>query len=145
MPVKLPVKYDLGNRLELVKEIKDLRIGGGKGPSFTEFNESFEDATAVIARRDTVTLSETKNHWIKVDMQSLILRNGPDQFYLLVLQRPAFNLMTVDTISFVNMLNIIRAKKDNVEIGGQTYIIERIYLINGNDKMFAIKNQLSAG
>jgi hypothetical protein len=80
-----------------------------------------------------------------VDNQSLILRNGPDKFYLLVLQRPAYDLMTVDTISFVNALNIIRAKKDLVQIGGQSYIIERIYKIDGNDKMLAIKDQVSAG
>jgi Family of unknown function (DUF6491) len=145
MQVKLPVKYDLGNKLEQVSEIKDMQIGGGRGPSFTQFNESFEEATAVIARRDTITLSETNNHWIKLDKQSLILRNGPDQFYLLVLQRPAYDLLTVDTISFVNMLNIIRAKKDLIQIGGQSYIIERIYKIDGNDKMLAIKNQISAG
>lgn len=145
MYVKLPVKYDLGNKLEQVAEIKDMRIGGGRGPSFTEFNESFEDATAVIARRDTLTLSETKNHWVKVDTQSLILRNGPNEFYLLILQRPAYDLLTVDTISFVNTLNIIRAKKDFLQIGGDKYFIERIYKINGNDKMLAIKNQITAG
>lgn len=145
MQVKLPVKYDLGNKLEQVAEIKDMRIGGGRGPSFTEFSESFEDATAVISRRDTLTLSETKNHWIKVDTQSLILRNGPNDFYLLVLQRPAYDLLTVDTISFVNTLNIIRAKKDFLQIGAEKYFIERIYKIDGNDKMYTIKNQISAG
>ncbi|MBN1907012.1 MAG: hypothetical protein JW927_18175, partial [Deltaproteobacteria bacterium] len=84
-------------------------------------------------------------HWIKVDNQSLILRNGPDEYYLLVLQRPAYNLMTVDTISFVNTLSIIRAKKDYVEIGEHKYVIERIYKIDSNDKMSAIKNHISAG
>jgi hypothetical protein len=167
MQVKLPVKYDLGNKLEQVAEIKDMRIGGGRGPSFTEFNKpdkatetlvgergqslrelqghenfDFESAPAIIAKRDTFTLSETQNQWIKVDNQSLILRNGPNEFYLLVLQRPAYDLMTVDTISIVNTLNTIRAKNDLVGVGGRQYIIERIYRIDGNDKMLAIKNQL---
>ncbi len=145
MQIKLPERYDLGDKLEEVTEIQDMRIGGGRAPSFTEFKEQFEDANAVIARRDTFTLSEAQNQWIKVDMQSLILRNGPDEFYLLVLQRPAYDLMTVDTISFVNLLNIIRAGKDLVEVGGQKYVIERIYKINGKDKMLAIKNQILAG
>lgn len=145
MQMKLPEKYDLGNKLEEVKEIQDFRIGGGRRPSFTEFKEQFEDATAVIARRDTFTLSETQNHWIKVDHQSLILRHGPDEFYLLVLQSPAYDLLTVDTISFVNALHIIRAKMDLVGIGGQRYAIERIYKIDGNDKMLAIKKQILGG
>ncbi|MBN1907642.1 MAG: hypothetical protein JW927_21365, partial [Deltaproteobacteria bacterium] len=93
MQIVLPEKYNLNDKLEEVTEIQDLRIGGGRAPSFTEFKESedfdFEPAPDVIARRDTFTLSEADNHWIKVDNQSLILRNGPDEYYLLVLQRPA--------------------------------------------------------
>ena len=146
MQVKLPEKYDLGDKLEEVTEIRDMRLGGGgRAPSFTEVKESFEDANAVIARRDTFTLYESKQDWIKVDLQSLILRNGPNEFYLLVLQRPVDNLLTVDTISIANMLNIIRAKKDLVQVGGQSYVIDRIYKIDGSDKMLAIKSQLSAG
>jgi hypothetical protein len=145
MQVKLPVKYDLGDKLEQVPEIQDTRLGGGRPPRFTEFIESFEPAQDVIARRDTFTLSENKDEWIKVDDQSLILRHGPDEFYLLVLQRPAYNLMEVDTISFVNMLSIIRAKKNLVGIGGQKYVIERIYKIDGNDKMLYIKNRILGG
>lgn len=145
MQIALPERYDLSDELEEVTQIKDMRIGGGRAPSFTELKETFEDPNIVIARRDTFTLSETQNHWIKVDMQSLILRNGPDEFYLLVLQNPANDLMTVDTISFFNMLNIIRAKKDFVEIGAYRYGIERIYKIDGNDKMLAIKNRILAG
>jgi Family of unknown function (DUF6491) len=149
MQVKLPVKYDLGDKLEQVPEIRDARLGGGKPPKFTEFKEHadlpFEPAADVIARRDTFTLSENQNQWIKVDSQSLILRNGPDKFYLLVLQSPAYDLMSVDTISFVNALNIIRAKKDLVGVGGQKYIIERIYKIDGNDNMLAIKNRILGG
>jgi hypothetical protein len=90
-------------------------------------------------------LSENENHWIKVDIQSLILRNGPDEFYLLVLQRPVYDLMTVDTISFISALNIIRAKKDLVHIGGHTYVIERIYKIDGKDKMLNIKSRILGG
>ena len=145
MQVKLPERYDLGDKLEEVTEIRDMRLGGGRGPSFTEFKDSFEDATAVIARRDTFILYESKQDWIKVDLQSLILRNGPNEFYLLVLKRPADKLMTLDTISFVNMLHIIRAKKDLVRIGEFEYVIERIYKIDGSDNMLAIKNQISVG
>ena len=162
--VQLPVKYDLGDKLEQVPEIQDARLGGGKAPSFTEFKEPektpeykrlanplikedspFEPATDVIARRDTFTLSESQNQWIKVDNQSLILRHGPDEFYLLVLQSPAYDLLEVDTISIINALNIIRAKKDLVGVGGQRYIIERIYKIESNDMMLAIKNRILGG
>ena len=149
MQVKLPVKYDLGDKLELVQEIQDMRLGGGRSPSFTIFKEheefDYEPAPDIIARRDTFTLSENENDWIKVDNQSLILRNGPDEYYLLVLQSPAYDLLSVDTISIVNALNIIRAKKDLVGVGGQKYIIERIYKIDGKDQMFAIKNRILGG
>ena len=147
--VKLPVKYDLGDKLKQVAKIQDMRIGGGKPPRFTEFKEhsdfAFEPAADVIARRDTFTLSESKNQWIKVDNQSLILRNGPDEYYLLVLQSPAYDLMNVDTISIVNALNTIRAKKDLIGVGGQKYTIERIYKIDSNDMMLAIKNRILGG
>jgi len=146
MHVKLPVKYDLGDKLEQVPEIQDMRLGGGgRAPSFLIIEDHDEFIGNSIARRDTFTLSESENDWIRVDDQSLILRNGPDDFYLLVLQSPVYNLMTVDTISFVNMLNVLRAKKDLVEIGGQRYVIERIYKIDGNDKMLAIKNRILGG
>lgn len=145
MQVELPVKYDLGDKLEQVSEIQDLRIGGGKSPSFLIIDDRNESLGDSIARRDTFTLSENQNDWIKVDIQSLILRNGPDEFYLLVLQRPAYDLMTVDTISFINALNIIRAKKDLVHIGGHTYVIERIYKIDGKDKMLNIKSRILGG
>lgn len=144
--VKLPVKYDLGDKLEQVQEIQDMRLGGsGRAPSFLIIEDHDEFIGDSIARRDTFTLSENKDEWIKMDNQSLILRNGQDKFYLLVLQRPVFNLMTVDTITFVNMLNVIRAKKDLVDIGGQKYVIERIYKINGNDMLLAIKNRILGG
>lgn len=145
MQVKLPVKYDLGDKLELVQEIQDMRLGEGRRPSFLIIEDHDEFLGDSIARRDTFTLSENKNEWIKVDDQSLILRHGPDEFYLLVLQSPAYDLMTVDTISFVNALNIIRAKKDLVGIGEQRYVIERIYKINGNDMLLAIKNRILGG
>ncbi|MGD9161725.1 MAG: DUF6491 family protein [Desulfobacteraceae bacterium] len=145
MQMKLPEKYDLGDKLEEVTEIQDTLIGSGRAPKFTEFKESFESMASVIARRDTFTLYESKHDWIKVDMQSLILRNGTNEFYLLVLQTPSADLMSVDTISFVNMLNIIRAKRDLIGIGAQNYVIERIYKIDGSDKMLAIKNHILDG
>lgn len=145
MQLKLPEKYNLGDKLEEVTEIQDTLIGSGRAPRFTDFIESFESMATVIARRDTFTLYESKYDWIKVDMQSLILKNGTNEFYLLILQTPSADLMSVDTISFVNMLNIIRAKRDLIEIGEQNYVIERIYKIDGSDKMLAIKKQILAG
>ena len=145
MQVKLPVKYDLGDKLELVQEIRDMRLGEGRRPSFLIIEDHDEALGDSIIRRDTFTLSENKKEWIKVDNQSLILRHGPDEFYLLVLRSPAYNLMDVDTISFVNALNVIRAKKDLVGIGGQKYAIERIYKIEGNDMLLYIKNRILVG
>ena len=144
--VVLPVKYDLGDKLEQVPEIRDMRIGGGgRAPSFLIIKDHDEFIGDSITKRDTFTLSENKDEWIKLDIQSLILRNGQDEYYLLVLQRPAYNLLEVDTISFVNMLNVLRAKKDLVGIGGQKYVIERIFKIESSDIIPAIKNRILGG
>ena len=86
--VKLPVRYDLGDKLEQVSEIQNLRLGGGRRPSFLIIDDHDEFLGDSIAKRDTYSFSENKKEWIKVDNQSLILRNGPEEFYLLVLQSP---------------------------------------------------------
>ena len=140
--IKLPVKYDLGDKLEQISEIRDLRLGGGRPPSFLIIEDHDEFLGDSIARRDTFSFSENKKEWIKMDNQSLVLRHGPDEYYLLVLRAPVSNLLSEDTITFVTMLSVIKAKKDLVQIGGLKYGIERIYKIKGNDTLLAIKNRI---
>ncbi len=140
---QIPKKYALDKQLERTKEIQDYRLMGRMQPAFTFFTESFEDALAVMNRRDLVTLNESLNQWIKVDQQSLILRTGPSEYHLLVLQTPAPYLIFSEDISFICPSNVIRAGLDLVQLRDNTnYVIDRIYKINGHEQMYAIKNQL---
>lgn len=140
---QIPEKYALDRQLEPVKEVQYERLGFGRRPAFSDFNVQGEDPVAVMNRRDTVTLSESQNHWIKVDDQSLIIRNSPNEYYLMVLHRPAPNLMFVDNISIISPTSVIRAGLDLIQIqDNMNYIIERIYKIDSNEKVYAIRNQL---
>jgi hypothetical protein len=160
-PVILPEKYMLDAQLERVDEIQDIRAGRSR-PAFSDFGETgaemsnpefsnaeetdefqgFPDPNAVIQQRDTVTLDETRNEWIKVDNQSFIIRSVKNEYYLVILDRPAINLMTTNTITFRIISNSLRARADHIEIGNIPYLIERIYKINSRDQLYAITNQI---
>ena len=137
--IPLPEKYMLDSQLERVKRVANINLG--KKPAFTEFKESFEDAQTVMARRDTVTFSESKNQWVRVDRQSFIIR-GPSDYYLLILNSPSPTLMITDTISFQLLTNVI-CEGDFLELGGVKHLVERIYRIEGTQQMLTIKAQLT--
>jgi hypothetical protein len=140
---QIPEKYALDNQLEPVKEVQYDRLGFGRRPAFTDFNVQGEDPVTVMLRRDTVTLSESQHHWIKVDQQSLIIRTSPSEYYLMVLHRPSASLLFVDNISIISPTNVIRAGLDLIQMQGDiNYIIERIYKIDSHEKVFAIRDQL---
>jgi len=85
--------------------------------------------------------------WEKVDQQSLILRTGPSDYYLLVLKTPSYELLFTNSIRLSSTVSMIRAGMDQVIIYGAgdikvSYTIERIYRIKGNKQMLAIKKQL---
>jgi BlaI family penicillinase repressor len=97
----IPGKYALDEQLEQVKEIKNFQMGQSRQPTFMilaprgqddssdPFNQSDsegpgEDLREMINEMNTVTLSESSHHWIKVDNQSLILRTGPREYHLLI-------------------------------------------------------------
>jgi hypothetical protein len=156
----IPEKYALDEQLEQVKEIKALRMGQGRHPTFMilgprrqddssgPFDQSDsegpgEDLRDIINQLNTVTLSESSHHWIKVDNQSLILRTGPGEYHLLILRTPAPHLMFSDGISFMSSINTIKAGLDLVQVGNNMrYVIERIYKISSLEQMYAIKDQL---
>ena len=137
---QIPEKYQLDNQLERVNSVQSIQMQ--KGPAFTTFNQAFEDPVTVMKRRDTVTFSESKNEWTKVDLQSFILNSGPGDYYLIILHAPAIGLTSVDTISFVLLSNVLRAKSDYLELGNTRYIVDRIYKINSTEQMRAIRNQI---
>jgi hypothetical protein len=153
-------KYALDKQLEQVKEIQNFRMGQGRMPTFLIIGSSGvvdskeipnksnseghgEDLRDSINQLNTVTLSESSHQWIKVDNQSLIIRTGPSEYHLLVLQIPAAYLMFSENISFISPTNVIRAGLDLVQLDDNiNYVIDRIYKINNHEQMYAIKNQL---
>jgi hypothetical protein len=138
--IPIPEKYNLDNQLERVKMVPSIRTG--RGPAFTEFSEAGEDPVEVMKRRDTITLNANTNEWIKVDDQSFVIRNTNKEYYLLILNRPAFNLMGTDQISFYLLGNVLREGVDYLELGGVNYFIERIYKIYNTDQLYSITNQI---
>lgn len=143
-PLVIPEKYNLDGQLKRVDKVEDVRVGRTK-PAFTKFNEFGEAAADVISRRDTVTLSVAQKQWIKVDEQSIILRGGSKEYYLLVLDKPVMGLMGMDSISFTLMQNIITAKKDFIQVGNIKYFIDRIYIIDGVKNMASVRAHLIKG
>jgi len=156
----IPEKYALDKQLEQVKEIQNFRMGQGgiatfliigsdgvvdskEIPNQSNAEEPGVDLRPLINQLHTVTLSESLHQWIKVDNQSLILRTGPSEYYLLVLQIPSSKLMFSENISFICSIDVIKAGLDLVQIGDNiNYLIDRIYKINSHEQMYTIKNQL---
>ena len=141
---QIPEKYSLDNQLEQVDRIRGFRITGR--PAFPIFEESLEDPLVVMNRRDTLLLNKTLSHWIAVDQQSLIIQPGPREYYLLVLQIPAPELLFSEDISIYSMGNVIKAGADSVQFPDHNvnlrYPIIRIYKIDSPEQMRAIRDQL---
>lgn len=140
---QIPEKYTLDDQLEQVTRFRGYRITGQ--PAFTTFNETFEDPMSVMNRRDTVLLNKTANHWVEVDQQSLIVQVSPKEYYLLVLQIPAPELMFSENISIYCMGNVIKVGSDYIQFpdyNNLRYPIVRIYRINGSEQMRVIRDQL---
>ena len=88
--------------------------------------------------------------WDRVDQQSLLLRAGPGDYYLLVLKTPSTELMFTNSIRLSTTSSMVRAGMDDVILYGPGrikyhYTIERIYKIKGRQQMLAIKKQLTEG
>lgn len=138
---RIPEKYFLDNSLERVEKVADLRTGRNQ-PAFTEFEYAGEDAEDVMARRETLTLSESASQWIKVDEQSFFIRSGSNEYYLLVLHRPLSGLMGMDTITFRLLSNVIVAEKDFIESDLAKYFIDRIYKIESDRQMKVVRSRI---
>jgi hypothetical protein len=88
--------------------------------------------------------------WDKVDQQSLILKAGPGDYYLLVLKIPSPELLFTQHILLSSSMSMIRAGYDQVILYGPgetriTYTIDRIYRMKSYQQMLTIKRQLTEG
>lgn len=85
------------------------------------------------------------DEWVEVDQKSLILRNRSEEYYLLVLQIPAYDIVFGEGVEFFR--STLRPNRC-LRIGNYAlspvpqYTIERIYKINDREQMHAIKDQL---
>jgi hypothetical protein len=84
--------------------------------------------------------------WEKVDNQSLILRTGPSDYYLIVLHRPARSLVFSEAIRITDTVDKIKPGYDHVIVedsaGRDTYIIQKIYRLEDRKQSEKIKKQL---
>ena len=85
--------------------------------------------------------------WHEVDQQSLIIKTGLSEYYLLVLDIPSNLLLFTDRISITSSASTILAGFDRVTLyypGSlmDSYKIERIYRIKDRKQMRSIKKQL---
>jgi len=138
---KIPERYMLDNQLERVTEVPSNRLGYGRRPTFADPVETFEDPQIIMARRDTITFRRFE-HWTTVDQQSLIMNTTSSDYYLLVFDRPAVNLMATNEISFTLRADLLSAGGDFLELGDQRYLIDRIYKIINSEQMNTIINQI---
>lgn len=86
-------------------------------------------------------------NWEKVDNQSLILQTSPDSFYLILLRRPAHDLMFTETISVSNTGDMVKPGYDRVTVFGTTqtedYVIHKIFKLKDRKTATQIREQLS--
>ncbi|MDB9823017.1 DUF6491 family protein [Deltaproteobacteria bacterium] len=85
--------------------------------------------------------------WDRIDKQSFILQTSPGDYYLIVLQIPADDILFSDSISISSSGSRVQAGLDRVTLLGQTikhppYTIERIYRIKGREQVQTIKAQI---
>ena len=84
--------------------------------------------------------------WEKVDNQSLILQTGPNEYYLIVLRRPAHNLVFNESIGVSNTGDMVKPGYDKVVVkdsaGTDSYIIHKIYKLKDRQHAKDIKAKL---
>lgn len=85
--------------------------------------------------------------WEAVDRQSLILQTGPDNYYLILLRRPANDLMFTETIAVSHTGDMVRPGYDRVTVFGisqtEDYIIHKIFKLKDREEAEKILEQLS--
>lgn len=85
--------------------------------------------------------------WETIDNQSLILQTSPDSFYLILLRRPAYDLMFTETIAVSNTGNLVKPGYDRVTVFGpmqrEDYVIHKIFKLKNRETATQIRDQLS--
>jgi len=84
--------------------------------------------------------------WNAIDSQSFILQTAPNQFYLIVLNRPADQLMFTETIGISHTGADVKPGYDKVTVysspKSEDYVIHKIYKLKDREEADAIREQL---
>lgn len=85
--------------------------------------------------------------WETVDNQSLILQTSPGSFYLILLRRPAHDLLFTETIAVSNTGDMVKSGYDRVTVFGtsqtEDYVIHKIFKLKDRETATQIRDQLS--
>jgi len=84
--------------------------------------------------------------WESIDLQSLILNADINNYYLVILNRPARSLPFSESIGVTVSVNRVRKGLDNIVVsdtsGSESYIIHKIYKLDSRKQATEIKNRL---
>ena len=102
---------------------------------------------------ELVEATEIYNFRIKsfepIDYQSLIFQTDVNDYYLIILQRPARGLPFSESIGVTLTVDKVKPGYDNVVIkdsaGIESYIIQKIYKLKDHQQAIEIKKRLKIG
>jgi hypothetical protein len=84
--------------------------------------------------------------WESIDLQSLILNADINNYYLVILNRPARSLPFSESIGITVSVDRVRKGLDNIVVkdssGSEYYIIHKIYKLESREQANEIKNRL---
>jgi hypothetical protein len=84
--------------------------------------------------------------WEPIDNQSLIFRANVNDYYLIILQRPALSLPFSENIGVTLTVDKVKPGYDNVVVkdsaGIESYIIHKIYKLKDRQQVKEIKKRL---
>lgn len=84
--------------------------------------------------------------WESIDLQSLIINTDINNYYLVILDRPAMSLPSSESIGYTVSVNSVKKGLDNIVVkdssGSESYIIHKIYKLDSREQANEIKNRL---
>ena len=84
--------------------------------------------------------------WESIDHQSLIIRTNVNDYYLVILQRPATSLPSSERIGITVTVDRVKSGFDNIVVsdsyGTESYVIHKMYKLTGEEHKKEIKERL---
>ena len=109
-----------------------------KVPEKYNFDNELEAATDIYNFRI--------DSWEDIDYQSLIITVNINDYYLLILQRPALDLLSAESIGITHIADKVKSGFDQIVVatstGTESYVIHKMYKLNGREHATEIKKQL---